>query len=703
MKKGKIFLYCLLLTFFLFPGLAFSQWSTDPSLNTPVVTALENQGSHKIVHDSHGGYFVVWHDSRDSATTSSDIYAQYFNPAGEPQWGANGTVVCNANNAQNYPKVTLDGIGGIIVSWEDERGANTDIYAQRLDANSAPQWTANGIPVIATIDDDECGWLVSDGLGGAIVMTYEGAVNRVAAAGFALGDVDDPLWYSTSGNSEMPKLMADGAGDAILTWVEDTDIAVQQVDHNVTLLWNSGNPVLLTNTGSGSCPRIISDGSGGAIVMWQDYRSGPAVYQIYAQRVDSNGTPQWTTNGIQVTAADTYSGEHGLASDGAGGAFVTWFDEADNNLYAQRIDHAGSLPWAGAAQLTTAGDFLDTSDAPRKTIEDGSGGFITVWKNVGNEIMAQRGDGSGTALWTPGGVVLSNVAFPKNCPRIEGNGQGGAVAIWGDGRTDTTTGNDIYMQGVSAGGALGEPGFVEPAATYDATGTWDYTTTNNWASGSIPACTPEADETGTVTITQTGNSFTLEVDGDTFTGTVSGATYTTFSSETDSGETETMYITFTASSSSPGSGTITWAGTDGVEWCEGGAELTFTKPAPPAGGGGGGGGGCFIATAAYGSHMESHVKMLREFRDRFLLTNPVGKAFVDLYYTCSPPIADFIARHETLQAAVRLSLLPVVGVSWMSLKIGLIPTITIILLMFILINTSVLVLFRRIWMRKHRT
>jgi YVTN family beta-propeller protein len=42
--------------------------------------------------------------------------------------------------------------------------------------------------------------------------------------------------------------------------------------------------------------------------------------------------------------------------------------------------------------------------------------------------------------------------------------------------------------------------------------------------------------------------------------------------------------------------------------------------------------GCFIATAAYSSPMEPKVRLLRDFRDRFLLTTGKGKAFVHLYY-----------------------------------------------------------------------
>ncbi len=87
---------------------------------------------------------------------------------------------------------------------------------------------------------------------------------------------------------------------------------------------------------------------------------------------------------------------------------------------------------------------------------------------------------------------------------------------------------------------------------------------------------------------------------------------------------------------------------------------------PPSNSGGGGGGGssgggpCFIATAAYGSILHPHVKALRDFRDRYLLNNFTGRAFVRQYYKYSPPAADFIKKHGSLRFITRVLLTPLV-------------------------------------------
>ncbi len=70
--------------------------------------------------------------------------------------------------------------------------------------------------------------------------------------------------------------------------------------------------------------------------------------------------------------------------------------------------------------------------------------------------------------------------------------------------------------------------------------------------------------------------------------------------------------------------------------------------------------GCFIATAAYGTPMAGEVETLRRFRDEHLMKNPMGRVFVSLYYTWSPPAARVISRHPALRAAARTALTPVV-------------------------------------------
>ncbi|MCM2280389.1 MAG: hypothetical protein NDI61_00925 [Bdellovibrionaceae bacterium] len=79
---------------------------------------------------------------------------------------------------------------------------------------------------------------------------------------------------------------------------------------------------------------------------------------------------------------------------------------------------------------------------------------------------------------------------------------------------------------------------------------------------------------------------------------------------------------------------------------------------------------CFIATAAFGSPMANQVRTFRQFRNRFMLTNKLGRAFVRAYYKFGPTAARFIAQNEVYRAASRVALQPLLAYAWLSLKLG---------------------------------
>jgi len=86
-------------------------------------------------------------------------------------------------------------------------------------------------------------------------------------------------------------------------------------------------------------------------------------------------------------------------------------------------------------------------------------------------------------------------------------------------------------------------------------------------------------------------------------------------------------------------------------------ELTPVVSTVPPQQQGGSNTGCFIATAAFGSPMENHVMTLRAFRDQYLLPNKLGRIIIGCYYKYSPPLANYIAKHNTLRTLTRICLL----------------------------------------------
>jgi hypothetical protein len=111
--------------------------------------------------------------------------------------------------------------------------------------------------------------------------------------------------------------------------------------------WTADGVALCTATDIQGAPTIVSDGVGGAIVTWQDRRAGTGEDDIYAQRMNASGAVQWTADGVPICIGVDLQTFPIIASDGGGGAIVTWRDRrngTDLDIYAQHVDPDGFIP-----------------------------------------------------------------------------------------------------------------------------------------------------------------------------------------------------------------------------------------------------------------------------------------------------------------------------------------------------------------------
>ena len=325
-----------------------------------------------------------------------------------------------------------------------------------------------GNPVSIAVNNQINPMMTTDGSGGTIITwqdkrsgKYEIYAQRMNADGNAVWTVNG-IAICTQDSNYNPIIVSDGSGGAIIAWQSyrgsaTADIFAQRVNSSGTVQWTiNGVPVCVVVFEQDTIA-MISDGLGGAILTWQDYRSNNGFADIYAQRVNSSGAMLWTANGVSVCNQAAAQRGPKLVSDGSGGAFITWYDNRAGNydIYTQRVGSGGAVQWTtnGVATCT-----IPTTDQLKPDIcSDGASGVIITWYDYRSttdfNIYAQRQGPAGAIVWAVNGVVMNNnVAYDQIDPKIVSDGLGGAIISWTDYRTGTTA--DIYAQRVNATGAV---------------------------------------------------------------------------------------------------------------------------------------------------------------------------------------------------------------------------------------------------------
>lgn len=447
-----------------------AQWSADPAVNTPISTATNSQYLPAIVSDGAGGAIITWYDTRDGGGHNNDIYVQRINACGVVQWTVDGLAICTAINSQYVPSIVSDGEGGAIITWNDNRnGSNYDIYAQRIDATGTVRWAAEGLAVCTEKSDQFSTSSVSDGSGGVIITWYDNRngngdnvyAQRINASGAAQWTADGVAVCTATNSQNNPIIISDGSGGAIITWNDGrnptgADIYAQRINATGAVQWTTDGVAICTAANAQFSPTMISDQSGGAILTWNDKRSGND-YDIYAQRINATGVVQWIVNGVAICTAINDQLIPTITSDGSNGAIITWNDNrsgSNNDIYAQRVNASGAVQW------TTDGVSIRTATKSQwgpGIVSDGSGGAIITRNDNTNgsnyDIYAQRISASGAAQWTTGGVAICTAPNNQFNPAITADGSNGAIITWVDVRNNWDF--DIYAQNVNSNGMIG--------------------------------------------------------------------------------------------------------------------------------------------------------------------------------------------------------------------------------------------------------
>jgi len=234
-------------------------------------TGRIDQNEPAIAVTSSGDFVITWQEYRSG---NYDIFAQHYTGGGI-EAGENYKINDDTNSInQADPVIAVDRSGNFIIVWRDNRRGLDDIYVQMYDSNGA-----------------------------ALGVNFR--VNN---------ELDDTMQAGD------PSIALDDSGNFIITWNEDRNnnyyICAQryagngdrigenfQVNDNIKSTWKWDTVVAVDKTGK-------------FIILWQDYRNGDC--DLYGQWYNSNGEAVGSNFRVNDDTSARDQDYHAAAFDGAG-------------------------------------------------------------------------------------------------------------------------------------------------------------------------------------------------------------------------------------------------------------------------------------------------------------------------------------------------------------------------------------------------
>ncbi|MBU0690271.1 T9SS type A sorting domain-containing protein [bacterium] len=404
------------------------------------------QGTHLVwkqeaARNSQGEICVVWSETRDG---NRDIYAQLIYPDGSAAWQDEGIPLVTQTDRQETPVITAVEDGWIVawIEWTDLEFPgfgptySAAVYAQKLDFDGNILWPDDGALVanIGISDPVELHIVPDLDRGALIAWTHWSQIQaqRIRRWGAIGWNEAASISSLVSYNTELCAV-PDGQGNMIVAWNTidepyDPNIYAAKIMADGTLPWGEGENVIPICAAEGTqqdisiCPDHTT---GGLYCAWM-HEEEINENDLYIQRIDSNGTALWETDGILLCDAPRSQSHVQLAanmnSEIQEGVLCVWADYRasgpNHEIYAQKVSAEGDLLW-GEDGAYVCGNFFPGYSARENDVliySDLAGGSIICWNDNRNvedyrflyDLYAARLNENGANLWSACGELIAD-------------------------------------------------------------------------------------------------------------------------------------------------------------------------------------------------------------------------------------------------------------------------------------------------------
>lgn len=358
------------------------------------------QNQTQIVATSDSCAIIFWIDNRTNYTNSTDLYAQKIDRQGNILWTSGGVPVSQFDDptpgsASDF-FVIADDNGGAYAAWILGYYGYGQLRAQRIDNNGNIMWDSTGAVLTDGAVDSRSPRLVRNHSG--ITVVYRHTVGGYAIY-YQIVDEFGNIKFTRPGKlvaTNGPQgatsiAMADTTqNEAVaILWGENQSgntgtLFAQAMDNDGNKLWGS-DPVIINDVpGNHAYYKIVKSlNNSDYYLVWKDGRRINVAYDIYAQKINNSGQPQWTQNGILVCNTP-YTFTNSSISANNDGIYVSWADTRVNafGIYAQKIKSDSTFEWINNGIRLTQN--FDVMNLMTLDPEVNTGGALVVFSGNGN-------------------------------------------------------------------------------------------------------------------------------------------------------------------------------------------------------------------------------------------------------------------------------------------------------------------------------